>query len=159
MTKQKEIFLILENIRSAGNVGSIFRTADAVGVKKIYLVGYTPAPLDRFRRANTRIAKTALGAEECIPWEKKESAHEVVSELQKDGVECAALEQSQDAISYKKYAPKGSVALILGNEVEGVSKEALSICDVVIEIPMLGEKESLNVSVASGIALYELALR
>jgi tRNA G18 (ribose-2'-O)-methylase SpoU len=156
MEKSREIYLILENIRSAENVGAIFRTADVVGVSKIYLVGITPAPIDRFGRARRDIAKSALGAELTVPWEARASTTAIVGELKKKKFLVIALEQSRNSVDYKKIKPKGNFTLIVGNEVNGVNPATLSQCDKVAEIPMLGQKESLNVSVATGVALYRL---
>ena len=150
-----EIVVIAHNIRSTHNVGSIFRTADAMGVSHVYLSGYTPTPTDRFGRPQKDIAKTALGAETYIPWERAEVAS-VVSQLQKRGFTLAALEQSSASVPLNTYKAPQKLALILGNEVRGVSKQLQEKCDVVLEIPMFGEKESLNVSVAAGIALFML---
>ncbi len=155
----KQIYLILDNIRSAQNVGAIFRTADAVGVTKIFLVGYTPAPVDQFARASSQIAKAALGAEKVIPWEKVTTLASVFKKLAKEKVTIIALEQSKDSLDYKKVKSKGDWALLVGNEVEGIVPKVLKQCDVIAEIPMKGSKESLNVSVATGIALFQIAQR
>lgn len=148
--------LILHNIRSAHNVGSIFRTADAAGVSKIFLTGYTPAPTDRFGRPQKEIAKTALGAEQTVAWEHRASLAPLMATLRKEGVMIAALEQSDNSVDYKTFTPKPPFALLMGNEVEGIDVRTLKKCDAVIEIPMCGAKESLNVSVAAGIALFRL---
>jgi len=150
------IFLILHNIRSTHNVGSIFRTADAAGVSKIYLVGYTPTPLDRFGRPRKDIAKVALGAEKEIPWEHFSNIKTLLKKLKKEKTQIVALEQAENSIDYKTFKPKNSLALILGNEVGGVEKDVLKLCDKVIEIPMGGKKESLNVSVAAGVVLFRV---
>jgi tRNA G18 (ribose-2'-O)-methylase SpoU len=155
MTKNKA-FVILDNIRSSENVGAIFRTADAVGIEKIYLVGITPTPIDRFGRVQTKIKKTALGSEKTIPWEHVEEIKTLISDLKKIGVKILAIEQGESAIDYKKVSLDSEVAFIFGGEVDGISKDTLSLCDGVIEIPMRGEKESLNVSVSAGIALYRI---
>lgn len=155
MVEQKEISLILHDIRSAHNVGAIFRTADAIGVSKIYLTGYTPAPLDRFGRVQKDIAKTALGAEKTVSWERGE-IEEMITILKKKGVSIIAVEQDKNAIDYKNFTSPPKIALVLGNEVEGLGRSVLPECDAVIEIPMRGKKESLNVSVAAGIILYRL---
>jgi tRNA G18 (ribose-2'-O)-methylase SpoU len=135
-------------------VGSIFRTADAVGVSKIYLTGYTPAPTDKFGRANKDIAKTALGAEQTIPWEKAEEILTLIEKIKNESYQLIALEQSSSSIDYKKVELKKDAAVIVGNEVLGIDPEILKRCDVIAEIPMHGEKESLNVAVAAGIALF-----
>lgn len=150
------LILILNNIRSAYNVGAIFRTADAVGVKEIYLVGYTPAPLDRFGRPVKQIAKTALGAEQTIPWTKAATVGEVIVKLQAAGYRIIALEQSVQSADYRQVKLIGPTAVILGNEVDGLPAQLLKDCDVVAQIAMRGKKESLNVSVAAGIFLFAL---
>ncbi len=148
--------LILHNIRSAHNVGAIFRTADGAGVDKIYLTGYTPAPVDQFKRPNGEIKKTALGAEETVAWEKQEDISELITELKKSGVQIWALEQADKSVNYREVKLTAPMALIVGNETEGIEPEILNLCDQVIEIPMRGIKESLNVAVATGIALFHL---
>ena len=148
--------LILHNIRSAYNVGAIFRTADAVGVSKIYLVGYTPAPLDRFGRPRKDIAKAALGAEKTIPWDHTARIGEVFKKLKKEKTKIIAIEQSSRSVDYKKFKLTAPTAFLLGNEVEGLSKNLLKQCDTTIEIPMRGKKESLNVSVAAGVVLFRV---
>lgn len=152
--KQRKTYVILVDVRSRHNVGSIFRTADGAGVSKIYLCGYTPAPVDRFGRVVDEIKKTSLGATESVTWEGECDALQVVKELQKEGVTIVAVEQHSRAIPYAEFVPKGDVAYIFGNERDGVSDELCEFADVVIELPMRGEKESLNVSVTAGIALY-----
>jgi len=147
-------YLILENIRSAYNVGAIFRTADGAGVSKIFLVGYTPAPTDRFGRVQPEIQKTSLGASQEIPWEHTNDVVTVLNSLQSDGVSVAAVEQGGNAVSLSDFEVPEKVAYVVGNEVDGVSKAALTLADTIVEIPMLGTKESLNVSVAAGIILY-----
>ncbi len=146
--------LILENIRSAQNVGAIFRTADAIGVSKIYLAGYTPAPLDKFNRPRKEIAKTALGAEKTIAWESVTETVSIVDRLKKEGFSIIAVEQTPKSIDYKKLETTSQTAFIFGNEVDGVLPETLSVADAVIEIPMRGEKESLNVATSAGIILF-----
>jgi len=152
----KKTVLILENIRSVHNVGSIFRTSDAVGVDKIYLTGHTPTPLDRFGRERSDLAKVALGAEKSVPWIYKEDIISLLEDLKNEGVNIVSLEQSDESINYKDFKPLKDTALVLGSETEGVSKEVLDKSDNIIEIPMRGEKESLNVSVSAGIALYAI---
>ena len=143
--------VILENIRSLHNVGAIFRTADGAGWDKVFLTGYTGCPPDR------RIEKVSLGAENFIEWEHADDAAKLCEKLKSDGFEIDALEQTDRAenIFGAKNVEK-NIALVLGNEVEGVSEKVLELADRHFEIPMLGQKKSLNVSVASGIALYEL---
>ena len=148
-------FLILHNIRSEHNVGSIFRTADAAGVSKIYLTGYTPAPIDRFGRKTTKISKVALGAEENVSWEKRESAPELIQGLTQNQVEIVCVEQDKRSINYKKFTPPKDTVYIFGDEVRGLPKDILDMADKIIEIPMKGGKESLNVSVVAGIILFQ----
>lgn len=153
---QKEISLILHDIRSSENVGSMFRTADAAGVTKIYLTGYTPAPLDRFKRKNSKLAKAALGAEEVVPWKRAEDVEVLIEKLKKEGISVFAVEQDPRSVSYQEAHIPKQVALVMGNEVEGVSKNILDACNAILEIPMRGKKESLNVSVAAGIVLFRV---
>jgi len=152
----KSVVLILHNVRSNHNVGSIFRTADAVGVNKIYLTGYSATPLDRFGREVKEISKTALGAEKSIPSEQAKSVSVLIKKLKKDGFEIIAIEQDKDSIDYKKIKLGNKTAFILGNEVDGIEKKVLNLCDKIAEIPMKGEKESLNVSVSAGVALFRI---
>lgn len=156
LSREKKNALVLLNIRSTYNVGAIFRTADAVGIGTIYLVGITPAPVDRFGRERKDIAKSALGAEKTIAWKSVKSFTTLAKGLKKDGYTLVGLEQAPNSIDYKKYVPKEKTALVLGEEVSGFSKKEIDLCDVVLEIPMRGAKESLNVSVAAGIALFQL---
>jgi len=150
----RQVFVILHDARSVYNVGAIFRTADAVGVSKIFLTGYTPTPYDRFGRVRKDVSKVALGAEETIPWEYVKSPTVLLKRLKKEGVEIIAVEQSPRAVDYKKVKVKYPVAFLYGNEVSGINKKILSECDVIAEIPMKGKKESLNVSVAVGVSLF-----
>ena len=148
--KRGSLVVVCHNIRSAYNIGSVFRTADGAGVAKVYLTGYTPAPL------HPGIAKTALGAEKIVTWEKFAKIDGLLKKLIKEKYKIIALEQSQKSVPLDSFKSKGNVALILGNEVRGLSEGTLSKCDRVVEIPMRGKKESLNVSVAFGIAAYFL---
>lgn len=156
----KKLFLILHDIRSAYNVGAIFRTADGAGVSKIYLTGYTPCPPDKNKphktQADKMIEKTALGAEKNIAWKKFDDIEKLLTELRKKKIKIIALEKTKNSKDIKKFKPSFPAALILGNEVEGVPTSILKKCDAVVSIPMRGKKESLNVSVAAGIAMYEL---
>jgi 23S rRNA (guanosine2251-2'-O)-methyltransferase len=158
MSKNKEVVLILDNIRSVLNVGSIFRTADAFGISKIYLCGITPSPIDRFGRKRKDLHKTALGAEESVSWEHGQSAYKVTEELKRQKFQVIALEQTPYSKDYKKIAVSRTdrVAIILGSETNGISEEVLKLSDEVAEIPMLGKKESLNVSVSAGIFLARI---
>lgn len=154
IAQDKEICLALHNIRSTHNVGSIFRTADAAGVSKIYLCGLTPAPVDRFGRARKDIAKVALGAEKTVEWEAVKDIKELIKALKKDSFKIIAVEQDKKSVDYKKANMGRKSVIILGNEVDGIEKDILDVCDEIIEIPMKGKKESLNVSVVAGIILF-----
>ncbi len=151
--KDKKNILILHDIRSVENVGAMFRTADAAGISKIYLTGYTPAPLDRFGRKWRDFAKSALGAEEFVPWEQR-NLPALLRSLRREKYLIIAIEQDKNSVDYKKVQLKEKNAFIVGAEVTGIPKNILKKCDVIAEIPMQGKKESLNVSVALGIALF-----
>jgi 23S rRNA (guanosine2251-2'-O)-methyltransferase len=152
-----ECLLVLDNIRSVANVGSIFRTADCLGVSKIILVGTTPAPIDRFGRKRKDFVKVSLGAEEFVKWEHVSDTLPVLEKLKEEKYKIIALEQHKDSKSLEARTKKlKHFALIVGNEVEGVSKNVLKMCDEILEIPMRGQKESMNVSVSTGIALFNL---
>ena len=155
MTK-RDIRLLLDNIRSVHNVGSIFRTAETVGVGRIYCAGTTPLPVDRFGARRGDFAKVALGAENMIEWEYAVSAAGVAKKLKKEGFKIIVLEQAEGSKDYKKVKPGPKTLIILGAEVEGVSKDLLALADVCAEIPLMGKKESLNVSVATGVFLYRM---
>ena len=148
--------LILHNIRSVENVGAIFRTADAAGINKIYLVGYTPCPLDRFGRKRGDLAKSALGAEEFVSWEQKKMIFPLLLKLKKEDFQIIGIEQDRKSIDYKTLKLKNKNAFIVGAEVTGIPKNILEKCDIIAEIPMRGKKESLNVSVACGIVLFRI---
>lgn len=154
------MILVLDNIRSIYNVGSIFRTADALGVEKIYCCGITPTPLDRFGKFEKMFSKTALGSEKTIAWEHQKSASRLVKALQEKKYRIFAIEQSKKSVSYysvrltKRQFHK--IALVLGHEVKGVSRAVLQMSDKILEIPMRGMKESLNVAVSFGIVGFHL---
>jgi tRNA G18 (ribose-2'-O)-methylase SpoU len=150
--------LILHNIRSVHNVGSIFRTADGAGVSRILLSGYTPSPLDRFNQPRKDFAKVSLGAEKTIPWQQTKNFAEAVKLLKKENYFIAAVEQDKRSTPLFDFAPpkNRSLALVLGNEVRGISPASLKLCDAILEIPMRGKKESLNVSVSAGIAMFSV---
>jgi len=148
--KKKEVSLVLPNIRSCHNVGAMFRTADACGFTKLYLVGYTPHP------PRPEIDKVSLGAEQWMPWEHREDLLELIKELRHKKILVVALEKTESSASLQKNRFTSPLALIVGNEVTGVGEEALALCDQVIHIPMYGRKESLNVSIAAGIGMYEI---
>lgn len=144
----KEFYVICDNIRSLENIGSIFRTSDALGVAKIYLCGISGKP------PHHKISKTALGAEETIPWEYTRQTGRLIDKLKKSKINVIALEQDKKAILYTKFEPKFPLALIIGNEVKGVSRAILKKCNKIIYLPMAGKKGSLNVSVSFGVAGY-----
>lgn len=157
---EQKFVVIAHNIRSAHNIGSIFRTADGCGVDTVFLTGYTPEPATGrtvyLQRSHKDLAKTALGAEKNVSWKKVDDFHELLKELRSDGFYVMALEQSPKSVDYRVSLPFQDIALVLGNEVVGVEDEMLEIVDGIIEIPMRGKKNSLNVSVAFGIAAFEI---
>ncbi len=155
-TKSKDFFVICHNIRSLYNVGSIFRTADAFGVTKIYLTGFTGRPDNEVH--SSKIGKVALGAETWVAWEYSKTPQAVIRILKKQKVQIIGLENNPGAVDITKFKPKFPMALILGEERKGISKSLLSLCDKTVEIPMLGKKESLNVSVAFGVAAYAIKM-
>lgn len=154
------LVLIANDIRSAHNVGALFRTASGAGVEKIYITGYTLVPPRTGKlylsRAEKDLQKTALGAEQEILFEKKEDVQECIAELKNSGYSIIGLEQSENSVDYRTAPANSKIALLIGTEVEGIPRELQSLCDALYEIPMHGAKNSLNVSVATGIALYAL---
>lgn len=154
---KKEFYLLLDNVRSLFNVGAIFRTADAAGIDKIILGGITCLRgQGKTKELNPKISKTALGAEKIITWEHTQQTWQVIKKLKKQGFQIVALEQSKKSIAYSKFKPKFPLVLVIGNEVRGISKNLLKKSDKIIHLPMAGIKESLNVGVATGIAVYEI---
>lgn len=157
--KPPRISIIAHNVRSILNVGAIFRTADAAGAGMVWLTGYTPGPDTH----PDRIAKTALGAEKSVPWKRARRAGDVIRRLRAQGVTVVALEQSPRSVDYRAFRPTWPLAIVVGNEVRGVPNTmnimSHNLFDEIIEIPMRGKKESLNVAIALGIALYELTRR
>ncbi|MFB9078822.1 RNA methyltransferase [Flavobacterium procerum] len=151
-SKKTSLILILDDIRSLHNIGSVFRTADAFLIEKIILCGITATP------PNKEIHKTALGATETVAWEHHENVLEVIENLKKENVLTLAIEQVESAIFLQdfKVEKNQKYALVFGNEVYGVSQEAVAICDGCIEIPQLGTKHSLNISVSAGIVVWDL---
>lgn len=141
---------ILNNVRSLYNVGSIFRTADGAGLEKLWICGVTGIPPD------TKISKTALGAEKAVPWEYVRHAKTCAENLKAQGYQIVLLEQTEKSIPYEEFRPKGPVCLIVGNEISGVSEDLLPYCDSAVEIEMAGLKNSLNVTVAFGIMAYHI---
>ncbi len=157
----KELVLILWNIRSTYNVGAILRTCDGLQVNRVFFAGYTPfldkgLPYER-EKLRKQIHKTALGAEESVSWSRSEDIFQTISELKSQNYAIAALEQGEKSLNLadKNDYPQ-KVALILGEEVHGITADILQQCDCLLEIPMCGQKESFNVSVATGIAVWEL---
>ncbi len=144
------MIIILDNIRSAHNVGSIIRTADALGIKDIYFCGITPDPL-----SNNKVIKTSLGAEKNIKIIISKNILEVILDLKDKNMKIIGLEISKNSININKFK-ENNIALVVGNEVSGLSEEVINICDLIVNIPMKGIKESLNVSVAFGIAAYTI---
>lgn len=160
----REIIVIAHNIRSTHNVGSIFRSSEGFGVSQIILSGYTPYPVIEndsrlphlSAKLTAQIHKTALGAEELVPFEYRETLD--LQQLKNDGYRLVALEQAPNSILLSDYKPSDKIALLLGEEVHGIEEQLLAQVDDIIEIPMKGHKESFNVSVAAGIALYALTI-
>ena len=158
----REVVAVLDNIRSVHNVGAILRTADGAGITTLYLCGVTPSPVNAMGHSLPQMAKVSLGAEEYLEWHKASSAARVLNKLKSQGYYLVAIEQGQGSqpISRAKKVlakAKKKVALIVGNEVTGISSAVLKRADAILEIPMRGRKESLNVSVAFGIAAYVVA--
>ncbi|MGM9818520.1 MAG: RNA methyltransferase [Paludibacteraceae bacterium] len=152
-TKKKPLVVILDNVRSLHNVGSVFRTSDAYLVEKIFLCGITAVP------PSAEIHKTALGAEDTVQWEYAENTVAVVASLKANGYTVLAIEQVEDSVSLNDFAIDNNrkYAVILGNEVKGVQQSVVDQCDACIELPQFGTKHSLNVSVTAGIVIWEFA--
>ena len=150
--KKTPIIVVLDNIRSLNNIGSVFRTSDAFLIEKIYLCGITAKPPHR------DINKTALGATETVAWEQAEDALSLVKKLQEEGRKVYAIEQVEGSIMLDKFKvnPEEELALVFGNEVDGVQQEVVNQCDGAIEIPQLGTKHSLNISVSAGVVIWDL---
>lgn len=154
--KRKEIFLLLYNIRSVYNVGSMWRTANAAGVSQIFLSGYTPTPLDRFGIERKDFVKVALNSQKSVAWDYVKNSASFVKRLKKEGFYIVAIEQAKNSVDYKKVKIRRPVLFLVGNEVGGITRKLLNLADIVAEIPMKGDKESLNVSIAFGIALFRM---
>lgn len=146
------LIIILDDIRSLNNIGSVFRTSDAFKIKKIYLCGITAKPPHR------EIQKTALGATETVEWEHRENILELIAELKANDIKVYAIEQVENSISLETFEPTKTqdTAIIFGNEVMGVSQEAINLCDGSIEIPQFGTKHSLNIAVSCGVVVWDL---
>jgi tRNA G18 (ribose-2'-O)-methylase SpoU len=151
-TDKTPVIVVLDNIRSCNNIGSVFRTSDALLIEKIYLCGITATP------PNNEIRKTALDAEKSVDWEYFENTEDVVKKLQNEGCKVYAIEQVENSISLPDYHPKADEkpALVFGNEVKGVKQSVVDICDGSIEIPQFGTKHSFNISVSAGIVLWDI---
>ncbi|HVX58788.1 MAG TPA: TrmH family RNA methyltransferase [Candidatus Saccharimonadales bacterium] len=160
----RDIVLVVHNVRSAHNVGSLLRTADGLGVSRVILSGYTPYPAggkdERLphiaAKVDRQIAKTSLGAEKTVHWERADELSGLAESLEADGYTVAALEQTEDSLNLNEFEPPEKVALIVGNEVKGLDERTLGLASVKVEIPMFGQKESFNVAVAAAMALYHL---
>lgn len=149
-SEKTPVIAVLENIRSAYNVGSVFRTADAFLAEAIYIVGYTAVP------PHKEIKKTALGAEETVNYKYFSTPAEAIGDLRQNGYQVFAVEQVKGSISLEKFSSDGKVAVIFGNEISGVEQSTIELCDGCIEIPQLGMKHSLNIATAAGVVLWEL---
>jgi tRNA G18 (ribose-2'-O)-methylase SpoU len=158
------ISLILQDIRSCHNVGSLLRTAEGIGVKHVYLTGYTPYPIapddERLPHIREKLArqihKTALGAEETQSWSHHDNVETVFASLKASQTQLVALEQNSNSVPLPEFKTNNDVAVLLGREVEGIDARLLSVCDTVLEIPMVGQKESFNVVQAAAMTLYHL---
>ncbi|HWP61184.1 MAG TPA: TrmH family RNA methyltransferase [Candidatus Paceibacterota bacterium] len=148
---------LFHNVRSTYNVGALLRTADGAGAAKIYLTGITPTPIDRFGRTDKSISKTALGAETTVPWEYANNPNTVIKKLRAEGWAIVGVEQDARSVDYRAFKTKKPILFVFGNEVRGLSPTLRRQCDALVEIPMRGEKESLNVSVAAGIILFNFS--
>lgn len=144
------LVVVLDNVRSHNNVGSVFRSSDAFLVERILLCGYTGTPPHR------DIHKTALGATESVDWKHYEHTLDAVKQLKEEGYKVYAIEQTENSIMLDKFVPEGKVAIVFGNEVMGVEQDVINACDGVIEIPQFGTKHSLNISVSAGVLLWDL---
>lgn len=151
-TEKIPLIVILDNIRSLNNIGSVFRTSDAFLIEKIYLCGITAQP------PHKEIHKTALGATESVDWEYHKDTVTVVEQLKSEGVHVSAIEQAEDSIALQDFNVKASqkYAIVMGNEVKGVQQEVVSACTSIIEIPQYGTKHSLNISVTTGVVIWDL---
>jgi 23S rRNA (guanosine2251-2'-O)-methyltransferase len=154
----QRVVVLLDNIRSLYNTGSILRTADAAGVERVVLCGITPRP-DQGSRQRRAIAKTALGAEDTVSWQYESDTASALRKLAADGYQLVAVETAPDAVNLFEWTPRWPVCLVFGHEVDGVSPSLEPHVDAVIRIPMLGHKRSLNVATAAGVVLYELLRR
>lgn len=160
----RQLALVVHNVRSAHNVGSLIRTAEGLGLTKVYLTGYTPYPATAndarlphvAERAGRQISKTALGAEKSLNWEHCAEFSMAAGRLRDEGYKIAGLEQAKSSLDITEFRPAPKMALVVGREVDGLEQEILSDCDTILEIPMAGQKESFNVAAAAAMALYHL---
>lgn len=158
----RSIVLIVHNVRSAHNVGSLLRTAEGLGVQKVYLTGYTPFPMAKHdsrlphvaKKTHNQIVKTALGAENLVNWSHNTHIQTIIKSLRQTEFTVCALEQTHASIPLLSFDPPDKIALIVGREVEGIEPDILKLCDIIVEIPMIGKKESFNVVQAAAMALY-----
>lgn len=148
--------LVIHNIRSAHNVGAMLRTAEAIGIDDVVISGFSAGPIDRFGRENPKVTKAAVGAHNLVSWTQAPDILEYLQEQQKLGRTIVSVEQDSRSVDYKAYQPTGDMVIIMGNEVTGVDQEILDLSDIILELPMTGEKESLNVTTSCGIILYRL---
>jgi 23S rRNA (guanosine2251-2'-O)-methyltransferase len=162
---KRRLVLIVHNVRSSHNVGSILRSADGLGASKVYLSGFTPYPPKKIdvrlphiqKRIEKQIHKTALGAEKSLKWAQTDDLPALISKLKEDRFLVAALEQLPSAVPLNSFKSNQDIALIVGNELTGIDDDILKLCDIYLQIPMLGSKESFNVAVAASISLYHLS--
>lgn len=158
----RSIVLVAHNLRSCHNVGSLLRTAEGLGIERVYLTGYTPYPLHKndtrmphlANKIAKQINKTALGAETMINWQHDELIDNILAHLRSEGFTIAAIEQADNAVPLPGYQPPQKIALLVGREVEGIEPEVLVACDIILEIPMFGQKESFNVVQAAAMGMY-----
>lgn len=163
MSQERSIILIAHNLRSCHNIGSLLRTAEGLGVQKVYLTGYTPFPMGQAddprlphlaAKIDKQIHKTALDAEHQVHWQQVDSIEPVIHQLRAEGFTIMAVEQDDNAIALPHFKTPKKIALVMGREVEGIEPEVLALCDGALEIPMFGHKESFNVVQAAAMALY-----
>jgi len=157
--KSDQFVVVLDNIRSVHNVGSMFRTSDAIGIDHLYICGISPAPIDRFGRERTDLDKVALGAQKTVPWTQHSSTLECVTFLKSEGYSVVCIEQTKSSIDYKNVSLSQKTAFVFGNEVNGITQDVIDQADECVEITMHGNKESLNVSVTFGIVLFRILNR
>lgn len=152
ITEKIPVIIVLDNVRSAINVGSVFRTADAFRISKLYLCGITPTPPHR------DIFKSALGATETVQWEYADTTIKIINQLKQDGFYVVAIEQTKTSFQLQQFvtADNKKVAIVFGHEMEGVNQEVINVCDAAVEIPQQGTKHSLNIAVCAGIVSWEL---